>query len=106
MFYNEPNPQVESAKDEAAHKHGENGAYQACEKMARKIRLNGPEYYWGGRPRRAPTYAIGPERSQRIHCPICGSGSYKKRFGKMGSVNTCARCGHSWSNTGAAVVEG
>jgi hypothetical protein len=97
LIYREKDPKVEAAKTEAFHAHGENGAYKATEALARKIRLNGPEYYFGGRTGRAPAACFGPEGSQRIHCPTCGSGTYKIKFQGGAPVNTCARCGHTWS---------
>lgn len=38
---------------ERTHAAGENGLYQASEKLAKKIYQNGPEYYSGGRKKAA-----------------------------------------------------
>lgn len=81
---------------EMAHTYGENGAYQATEKLAGKILSNGPQYYYGdghtkSAPKCTPTQTMTAMRSEV--CPVCDCGSMKI---KADGRRICSRCKNEW----------
>ena len=90
-------PQQSAAMDEATHTFGENGGYQATEHLARKVFLNGPEWYFGGGvgspvgPCPIPEQTRVAMRSEL--CPQCDSASMTI---KADGRRTCRRCRHEW----------